>query len=265
MAETTGVNINLEDVLDPSANKMFAMADHLLSFSGSGDDGTNNLFSITDSDGSFLTDLHVGPEESAMDPFINNYLLPVTAEFNAIVGLGGSFGTGVGIESQDGGTNASGPGVGALEIATLLNPTSNADPSHGISAISILTNDTGAHNVGVQRGLYCIANHFATGTLADVEGVFIDSPQVTGGAGPITSATAIRIGDQAAATSNWAIKTGLGLVELGDALKVHGDLGFFAGTPAAKQTVTGSKGANAALANLLTALAAYGLLTDSTS
>ena len=42
-------------------------------------------------------------------------------------------------------------------------------------------------------------------------------------------------------------------------------VGFFNTTPVAKPTVTGSKGANAALASLLTALAAYGLVTDSTT
>lgn len=42
-------------------------------------------------------------------------------------------------------------------------------------------------------------------------------------------------------------------------------LGFFATAPAAKATVTGSKGANAALTSLMTALAGYGLVTDSTS
>lgn len=42
-------------------------------------------------------------------------------------------------------------------------------------------------------------------------------------------------------------------------------LGFFATTPAGKQTVTGSKGGNAALDSLLDALVAYGLITDSTS
>jgi hypothetical protein len=42
-------------------------------------------------------------------------------------------------------------------------------------------------------------------------------------------------------------------------------LGVFGATPAAKQTVTGSKGGNAALASLLTAMANYGLITDSSS
>lgn len=42
-------------------------------------------------------------------------------------------------------------------------------------------------------------------------------------------------------------------------------VGFFASQGTAKATVTGSRGANAALASLLTALAGYGLLTDSSS
>jgi|GEM_PF-2319674 len=42
-------------------------------------------------------------------------------------------------------------------------------------------------------------------------------------------------------------------------------IGFFGATPATKPTVTGSRGGNAALASLLTALASLGLLTDSST
>jgi hypothetical protein len=42
-------------------------------------------------------------------------------------------------------------------------------------------------------------------------------------------------------------------------------IAFYGATAAAKQTVTGSRGGNAALASLLTALATYGLVTDSSS
>ena len=42
-------------------------------------------------------------------------------------------------------------------------------------------------------------------------------------------------------------------------------IGFFAATPAAKPEVTGSRGGNAALASLLTALATLGLITDSST
>ncbi len=44
-----------------------------------------------------------------------------------------------------------------------------------------------------------------------------------------------------------------------------GRLGFHSATPISKPTVTGSRGGNAALASLLTALANYGLITNSTS
>jgi hypothetical protein len=42
-------------------------------------------------------------------------------------------------------------------------------------------------------------------------------------------------------------------------------IGFFAATPVAKPTVTGSRGGNAGLASVLTALATLGLITDSTT
>lgn len=43
------------------------------------------------------------------------------------------------------------------------------------------------------------------------------------------------------------------------------ELAFFGGTPSAKAAITGSRGGNAALASLLTELAAKGLITDSSS
>ncbi len=59
----------------------------------------------------------------------------------------------------------------------------------------------------------------------------------------------------------------IGLLNNGAAV-VNGSstaLGFFGGAGTTRQTITGSRGSNAALASLLTALAAYGLLTDSSS
>jgi hypothetical protein len=44
-----------------------------------------------------------------------------------------------------------------------------------------------------------------------------------------------------------------------------GTIAFFGATPQAKQTVTGSRGGNAALASMLTALANLGLITDNTT
>lgn len=48
-------------------------------------------------------------------------------------------------------------------------------------------------------------------------------------------------------------------------LALGNGIAFFGGTVTAKQTVTGSRGSNAALASLLTALANYGLITNSSS
>lgn len=44
-----------------------------------------------------------------------------------------------------------------------------------------------------------------------------------------------------------------------------GPVGFNSVDPVAKPVVSGSRGGNAALASLLTALATYGLITDGTS
>lgn len=63
--------------------------------------------------------------------------------------------------------------------------------------------------------------------------------------------------------ANYAIYTKAGDVRL---MSSGTDkIGFHGASPVAKQTVTGSKGGNAALANLLTALANLGLITDSTT
>ena len=49
------------------------------------------------------------------------------------------------------------------------------------------------------------------------------------------------------------------------AVGFDGNIGFFSTAPTTKPTVVGSKGGNAALASLLTALAGFGLLTDSST
>lgn len=48
-------------------------------------------------------------------------------------------------------------------------------------------------------------------------------------------------------------------------VKFQGAVGFNGTNPLAKPTISGSRGGNAALASLLTALANYGLITDSTT
>jgi hypothetical protein len=67
-------------------------------------------------------------------------------------------------------------------------------------------------------------------------------------------------------TNEWKDLFLAGQAQIGGALNHDGTtLGVFNTAPTTKQTVTGSRGGNAALASLLTALAAYSLITDSTT
>lgn len=52
---------------------------------------------------------------------------------------------------------------------------------------------------------------------------------------------------------------------INSSVQIAGNLGFYGAATAAKPTVTGSRGANAALASFLTGLAGLGLITDSTT
>lgn len=65
-------------------------------------------------------------------------------------------------------------------------------------------------------------------------------------------------------TASYLKRSG-GEIHLGHNLSVRGPVGFNSTSPLTKPTVTGARDGNAALANLLTALAAYGLITDSTT
>lgn len=85
------------------------------------------------------------------------------------------------------------------------------------------------------------------------------------------------VGDPATGDSNIALRAEIGALILGDSgnasaitissgnTKIAGTIGFNNTAPIAKPTVTGSRGGNAALASLLTALANYGLITNSTT
>lgn len=48
-------------------------------------------------------------------------------------------------------------------------------------------------------------------------------------------------------------------------LTIHSKIGFYSATPIVKPTITGSKGGNAALTSLLSALSSFGLIINSTT
>ena len=73
-------------------------------------------------------------------------------------------------------------------------------------------------------------------------------------------------------TYAWALLMASGVDAVVNSLEIDGSLnhdgstvGFYNTSPASKQTVTGSRGGNAALASLLTALSTIGLVTDSST
>jgi hypothetical protein len=93
--------------------------------------------------------------------------------------------------------------------------------------------------------------------------------------GTIAVAGAATLSATLAVTSNATVGGTLGVtgkVTASAEVQIDGDLnhdgtnvGFYAQAPVARQTVTGSKAGNAALGNLMTALAALGLVSDGTS
>jgi hypothetical protein len=99
-------------------------------------------------------------------------------------------------------------------------------------------------------------------------GQFIGRSINTAGSATIGTGLTVTSGGATITAAGVAITAG-GLAVVGgsatDTLKVTGNQGFYNTAPISKQTVSGSKASNAALASLMTALAALGLVTDSTS
>lgn len=90
---------------------------------------------------------------------------------------------------------------------------------------------------------------------------------LTGGNTVLEGFTVRIQGPPTGADDNWALKVDNGLSEFDDLLLGGGasSLAFFGSSPSAKAAITGSRAGNAALASLLTQLAAKGLITDSSS
>lgn len=99
-----------------------------------------------------------------------------------------------------------------------------------------------------------VANSFAQPTFA-----------ATNATVTMTHAATMYIANAPAAGTNVTITNAYALWVDAGATRLDGDVGFFATSPASQQTVTGSRGGNAALADLLTKLATYGIIIDGTS
>lgn len=144
---------------------------------------------------------------------------------------------------------------------------------------------TGARSV--ETGIVCSGG----GTITTASGLYVNGPTVSGAGSAVGTAYGLYISEQKATgvTTGWGIysagttnpnylggnvligtttdgMTAAGSIAIAKDLAHRGTkIGFYNTTPATKQTVTGSRGSNAALASLLTALATLGLITDSSS
>jgi hypothetical protein len=135
------------------------------------------------------------------------------------------------------------------------------------SAYAVGTYDEiGASTHGYNYAITATTSRMAANSYFKVVG---DTPLV-GRPGDIvqgTSTNAITLHTDGSA--GWAILDSIGsqliAVKSGGNLAVTAGVGFNGATPLAKPTITGSRGSNAAVASLLTALAAYGLIIDSTT
>lgn len=104
------------------------------------------------------------------------------------------------------------------------------------------------------------------GDVTTMYGYHLETLDASVPAGTVTNAYGIYLNSvSGAATLNYAIYTNSGECRFGDDVKIVGDIGFYNTAPQSKPTVTGSRGGNAALQDLLTELATLGLITDSTT
>lgn len=156
------------------------------------------------------------------------------------------------VESVDGDADAQ-------TLATAVNGAANAsiraDTAGSSNAtVNIASNANGDGDANALTNAYALDGTASVDRTAEGTGAFgyaSADTTATGSFGADASVRAIRAGVEA------------GMKAEVDATSAR--LGFNGATPIAKPAITGSRGANAALASLLTALANLGLITDSTS
>ena len=117
--------------------------------------------------------------------------------------------------------------------------------SGGARVLNIYSNSNAGPGLRWQLGTDAVAEGGSNAGTNFVLGAFSD--------------TGVAIGTALAFTRSTMQATFAGPV------RMNGTVGFNTTAPVAKPTVSGAKGSNAALASLLTALAAYGLITDSST
>lgn len=131
--------------------------------------------------------------------------------------------------------------------------------------VSSVVTQANATSVAFGDNGFNVSQNSNAGSLLNIPPVpsVVNFAQITAGATGVGVTLAAAGGDSNVALTLAA--KGSGVIGVSSPTRFASTAGFNNTAPIAKPTVTGSKGANAALASLMTALAAYGLVTDSTT
>lgn len=155
-------------------------------------------------------------------------------------------------------------------IGTNIGGTAISVPGEGVN--TLVSGNTVIGNGMVHKGV--TVNSAATGTMVSTNNIFgttqaiIDATGcdstvvISNNNGSLVSGAAFTM---ASAVGGGNKVTTHSYVEYFGGHKFTGNVGFNGTNPIAQPTVTGSRGGNAALASLVTALASYGLVIDSTT
>ena len=132
---------------------------------------------------------------------------------------------------------------------------------YGILGIPVVKASATQNVTNIYGGFFRYDNQSTGGSvIATGYGLYISNPTSTG---TITTNYGLFIASQLGGSTDYAIYTQAGDVRL--MASSSDKLGFHGSAPVAKQTVTGSRGGNAALTSLLSKLATLGIITDSST
>lgn len=192
-------------------------------------DDTTDATSTTD--GSLQTD---GGLSVAKKSYLGKavWIADTTASTSATTGalvVGGGLGVGGTINQSLSSTGTTGPTIG-MESRAIQNPTGTSD-SNVIGIDTAAYSQGSNNNTNYISGIYSAAINSGTGTLTlacasrfkvsnTSSGIITESRSVDilspGNTGTITTNIALNIDDQTVGATNYAIKTGTGLVKIGD-------------------------------------------------
>ncbi len=177
--------------------------------------------------------------------------------------------------------------VNYLHKQAVYGVTGNTPAADSITAAKIAADAVGASELGVTAGTVTASKALVVDANKRADVLVIGALKLGAGAGTDVTATATELNVTAGVTPgtvaagkaivtngsnqiNGFVTTGGSTV--GGTLTLSGNLdhdgsnwGMFGTAPATQQVVSGARGGNAALASLITALAAYGIIVDTTT